>query len=84
MKKAGFIGSFVSILLGALTLIITSIMNKLLPQIAYMEFQKLASGSYSQERYMMDFIFADTIAVILIAGGFVFGMYCFKSEMRSK
>lgn len=84
MKKAGFIGSVASVLLGSMTLVTTSIINTVMPKIGYLEFQKLSSGSYAPEHYVMNFAFANAIACLLILCGLGFGAYCFISGQRTK
>ena len=80
MKKTGFVMSCISTLLGAMTIIVTTVLNELIPKIGYAMYQSAAAGSYSQESYIMDFSFANLIAAVLIVGGLILGTYCFKSE----
>lgn len=84
MKKIGFIGSIVSILLGAVTLIATTIINEVMPKVGYLAFQKLLSGTYSPSDYVMNFSYTNTVAIILIVVGLGFGSHCFISEKSSK
>ena len=84
MRKAGFIGSVVSVLFGAALLVTTSVINEVMPIIGRLAFQRAVSGSYSTADYIMNFSFADTAAVILIVFGLIFGVYCFVSEIRSE
>jgi len=83
MKKTGFAMGCISTLLGAITIIITSVLNELIPKIGFAMYQSAAAGSYSQESYMMNFAFANVISAILIVGGLALGAYCFMSEKRS-
>ena len=58
MKKIGFIGSLASILLGAVILAAASAANEIMPKIGWMNFQKLSSGTYGPDMYVMNFISA--------------------------
>ncbi|MCL2352033.1 MAG: hypothetical protein FWC55_05820 [Firmicutes bacterium] len=81
MKKSGFIVSMIGILLGAATLVMTSVINEVTPKIALIVFQT-TTGSYTPIDFIMNFAFADTVAIVLIVCGLVFGAYCFVSEKR--
>ena len=83
MKKAGFIGSLVSIFMGAMVLVCTNIISEILPKIGWMAFQKLSSGTYSPDGYVLNFTVSNTVAVVLLAAGIIFGTYCFKSDRHS-
>lgn len=84
MKKAGFIGSVISVFLGALMIAGTSFINEIMPKIGYLAFKKSSSGSYTASDYAMNFTSTNIIAASLIIGGLVFGAYCFISDKRSK
>ena len=46
MKKVGFVMGCISTLLGAMTIIVTTILNELIPKIGYAMYQSAAAGSY--------------------------------------
>lgn len=71
MKKIGFIFSNLSILLGAITLIVTSILNEVMPKLGYVAFQTVTSGNYSESYYKMNFSFVNFLAIVLIIVGSV-------------
>ena len=83
MKKSGFIIGCISMLLGAITLIITSILQELFPKIGYLTFQSAMLGSYSQSDYIMDFSATNLTAAIIIVAGLALSAYCFISDRKS-
>lgn len=70
MKKIGFIFSNLSILLGVITLIITSILNEVMPKLGYLVFQA-STGSYSESSYKMNFYLVNFVAIVLILVGII-------------
>lgn len=75
MKKIAFTFGCLFILFGILTVIITSILNKVIPKLGYVAYQAAAAGSYSEDLYKMDFSFLNTLSVIMIISGIVIGIY---------
>lgn len=71
MRKIVFIFSCMSILIGAITIIITSILNEVIAKLGRMAFQVAAAGSYSSSDYEMNFYLTNLIAVVAIIAGIV-------------
>lgn len=71
MRKIVFIFSCMSILIGAITIIITSILNEVMAKLGRMAFQFAAAGSYSSSDYVMNFYLTNLIAVVAIIAGIV-------------
>jgi hypothetical protein len=71
MKKIVLIFSCLSVLTGAIIIIITSILNQLMPRLGYMAFQAAGAGSYSSDVYKMNFGFTNFVAVIMIITGII-------------
>jgi len=69
LKKIGFIFSNLYILLGAITLIITSILNEVMPKLGRVAFETVASGNFSESYYKMNFSFVNFLAIVLIIAG---------------
>lgn len=69
MKKIAFLFSCLTIVLGIITIIITSILNKVMPKLGYIAFQAAAAGSYSEDFYKINFTFVNFLAVAMIIGG---------------
>jgi len=84
MKKTGFVAACISVLLGACTLITTSMLNAIMPKIGYIAYQAADAGSYLAEWYVMDFALPNIIAIVMIIVGVLFGMYCFITDRRVK
>lgn len=82
MKKIGFISGIVCSLVGCLTLIFTSIIKELLPKYAFLKFETAGDARYTESAYILNFTFANVIAVILIAAGLIFAVYCFYTEIK--
>jgi hypothetical protein len=81
MKKIGFIFSCISIMIGIVTIITTSVLNQLLPKLGYLVF-KANTGSYSSRDYIMNFTFANGIAGIIIVAGIILGVYFYNKETK--
>ncbi len=81
MRKVGFIFSCISIVIGIVTIITTSILNKLLPKLGYLVFQA-NTGSYSPSNYIMNFTFTNGVAGILIVLGVVLGIYFYNKDIK--
>lgn len=70
MKKISLVFSCLSILAGAIVIILTSILNQVMPKLGYIAFQA-HGGSYSPGTYEMDFTVPNVIAVALIILGII-------------
>ena len=72
LNKSAFVFGCLSALLGAVTLIVTSILNQVMPKLGYVAFQAAAAGSYTESLYRMNFGFANFLGfVLIVAGSFV-------------
>ena len=67
MKKLVYAMGSIEIILGALTLCATAIIGELLPKIGWMVFA--AGGQYSPERYSVQFLVPNIIAIAFIIVG---------------
>lgn len=83
MKKIGFAFSCISILMGITTVIVTSILNEIMPKMGRVAFQTVTSGSYSPSVYLMDFTFANVLSVIMIIVG-ILGAYLSIYSLKDK
>lgn len=80
MKRAAFVMSCIGAMQGILLLAITSILSKLTPVFARIVFMTQTSGSFAPEDYTVTFIFADILAVILIAVCLFCAVKIYRSE----
>lgn len=80
MKKIAFVFSCLSALTGLVVIIITSILNKVMPKLGRVAFQAAAAGSYSEANYKMNFILINVIAVVMIIIGIVFSVRMYKQS----
>ncbi len=64
MKKTGFIVGSVEIILGLISLLVTSVIKEVIPKVASMCFM-FNTGSFSEENYILDLGFANVVAVCL-------------------
>jgi hypothetical protein len=83
MNKLGFCFSCIASLLGVSTLILTQIINKLMPKIGYVVFQA-AGHSYATSDYLINFKLVNNIAIVLIIGGIVMAYKFYKKEFNTK
>jgi hypothetical protein len=80
MNKIGFVFSGVFTVTGIITLLLTSIINSVMPKIGRVAFQIATAGSYSPNDYQINFIFVDIVAIILVGFGFFFGIKFYKKS----
>lgn len=80
MNKIGFAFSGMFVLTGVVTLLTTTIINLVMPQIGRVAFQSAMAGSYTPVDYHINFIMINIVAVCLIVIGFVFGYKFYKNE----
>jgi hypothetical protein len=71
MAKMGFIASTMLTLIGIVTMLLTRIINAVIPKIGLAAFQAAAAGSYRPENYLIDFSTINYIAAILIIIGVI-------------
>ena len=81
MNKIGFTFSGILVVTGIITLMKTTIINLVMPQIGRAAFQSAMAGSYSPYDYHIDFLFVNIAAICLIAVGIWLG-YKFYSNNR--
>lgn len=84
MKKTAFIFSCLFIVLGIITMIITSILNEVIPKLGYVAFQAAARGEYSPTSYKMNFSFANFLASVMIIAGIIGIINIFIHVHRNK
>ncbi|MTI70532.1 MAG: hypothetical protein FH751_09810 [Firmicutes bacterium] len=82
MNKIGFTFSGVFVITGVITLIITKIINLVMPKIGLVAFQARMAGSYSPKEYHINFLGVNFIAICLIVLGIVFGYLFYKRETK--
>lgn len=80
MNKIGFAFSGIFVIIGVLTLLITKIINLVMPKIGQAAFQAAMAGSYSPSDYYINFLGVNFIAICMIIIGIVFGFRFYKSE----
>lgn len=68
------------VVIGICTLILTKVINLILPKLGYMAFQAAAVGSYSSTNYLVDFKSVDITAIILIIVGLGIGHIVYRKE----
>ena len=68
MKKAGFIIGSIEIILGLISLIITSLIQQIIPKIARMCFM-FNNGGFGESKYIINTGFCNAIAVCLCLVG---------------
>jgi hypothetical protein len=68
MKKTGLIIGSIEIILGLISLFVTSVINQVIPKVAKMCFM-FNTGMFSEADYIPNFGFANTIAVCLFLIG---------------
>ncbi len=81
LNKVLFFFCNLAIFLGILILFTTSILNKVFPMLGYVAFQAAATGSYSPDDYVMNFIAINLFAILLIVIGLVIGYMIYKKSL---
>lgn len=79
MNKIGFIFSCLTTLIGAVTLLITSYTNSILPKIGYLLFN-MYGGSYSTSNYQVPFGVTNIIAIVMILIGVTISSYLYLKD----
>ncbi|MDI3477949.1 MAG: hypothetical protein PWQ59_1474 [Thermoanaerobacterium sp.] len=82
MNKIGFTFSGILVIIGVITLLITKIINLVMPKIGRVAFQAAMAGSYNPSEYYINFFGVNAIAICLIIIGIVFGYKLYKSETK--
>ncbi len=80
MNKIGFTFSGILVITGIITLLKTTIINLVMPQIGRAAFQCAMAGSYTPNEYHIDFIVINIVAVCLIVIGVVLGYIFYRKE----
>jgi len=83
MNKIGFIFAGIFTVTGVNTLLLTSIINLVMPKIGRVAFQIAAAGSYSPNDYHIDFIFVNIAAIVLVGFGILLGIKYYRKEEKS-
>ena len=78
MKKLMYTMGSIEIILGALTLCLTAIIGELLPKIGWMVFA--AGGQYSPERYSVQFLVPNIIAIAFMIVGAIQIVWALKMK----
>lgn len=74
MKKAGFIIGSIEIILGLLSLLVTSVIREILPKVAKICFM-FNTGTFSEGNYQVSFRFANVISICLCLIGLLTIVY---------
>ena len=82
MNKIAFAFSGIFVITGVVTLLITTIINLVMPKIGRVAFQAAMAGSYSPNEYHINFLGVNFVAICLIIIGIVFGYKFYKSETK--
>lgn len=81
MNKIGFVFSGVIAITGVLTLLITTIINLIMPKIGYVAFQA-RGGSYTPNVYHINFLGVNFVAVLLMIVGIVLGYKFYSNQTK--
>ena len=82
MNKIGFTFSGIFVITGIITLLKTTIINLVIPQIGRAAFQFATAGSYNPDYYHINFSFVNIAAICLIVVGVVSGYKFFYRGNR--
>lgn len=80
MNKIGFTFSGILVITGIITLLNTTIINLIMPQIGKVAFQFATAGSYHPDYYHINFIFVNIAAICLIVVGVALGLKFYKTK----
>lgn len=69
------------VLIGICTLILTTLINLILPKLGYIAFQAAAKGSYTASDYLIHFKTLNIAAIILIILGLGLGHIVYRKEL---
>lgn len=84
MYKINYIFSLILIIIGIISLFITSFANQLMPKIGRVAFQTATFGTYNSLEYSMDFVFINRSSYFLIIIGIIFSIYNYKKEKQNR
>lgn len=82
MNKIGFVFSGISIFTGVVTILITRIINLVMPKIGRAAYQSAAAGSYSPNDYFINFRGVVAFSIFLILIGLVFAIKFYVNEKK--
>lgn len=72
MNKIGFAFSGALVLIGIITLIKTTLINLIMPQLGRIAFQSAMAGSYSPADYHINFLPINAVSIgLIVMGGFM-------------
>lgn len=72
MNKIGFAFSGALVLIGIITLIKTTLINLIMPQLGRIAFQSAMAGSYSPSDYHINFLPINAVSIgLIVMGGFM-------------
>ncbi|MDD4296764.1 MAG: hypothetical protein PHC69_07380 [Ruminiclostridium sp.] len=80
MKKIGFTFSGILVITGIITLLKTTIINLVIPQIGKVAFQFATSGSYHPDYYHINFSLVNIAAIYLVVVGVALGFKFYKTK----
>ena len=80
MNKIGFAFSCILVITGINTLLTTTIINLIMPQVGRAAFQCAMAGSYSPNEYHISFLFINISALCLIVIGVSLGYKIYKTK----
>lgn len=83
MNKIGFVFAGILIIMGISTLLVTTVLNLVVPKMGRIAFQAAAAGSYTPNIYHINFTGVNVSAVGLIVGGTVLGYIFYKQEVSN-
>lgn len=84
MNKIGFFFSGSLVIIGMVTLLNTTIINLVMPQIGRAAFQVSTAGSYHPSYYHINFLFVNIAAICLVVVGVVLGYKFFRTSVTTK
>lgn len=79
MNKIGFAFSGALVLIGIITLIKTTLINLIMPQLGRLAFQFAMAGSYSPSDYHINFLSINAVSIGLIVMGSFMAYKFYKS-----
>lgn len=68
------------VLIGICTLLLTKIINLVLPKIGYVAYQAAATGEYTASNYLIDFRITNLVSILLIIVGLGIGHIVYRKE----
>jgi hypothetical protein len=80
MNEIGFAFSGILVITGILTLLKTTIINLVMPQIGKIAFQFATAGSYHPDYYHINFSLVNIAAICLVVVGAALGLKFYKTK----